>query len=199
MPPLQPEDLESPAPGQGRGSIRVRNCDASAAYWSSSKTHLFNNIEGSSSKAHGPLGGAIRKRNWLPGRIAFAYQLRKSDGCNLLKTKLEFASSSKALETFRPFDRQKKKRSPRYMPLRTTTLLIALAPLVSGVLSAQDQSTPSSLGSQEASEIMALKVVDGAVQVFQSRADAIWPGYNLAERPVLLYRPRAWRYYSRAA
>ena len=50
----------------------------------------------SSSKAHGPLGGAIRKRNALPGRIAFAYQLRKSDGCNLLKTKLEFASSSKA-------------------------------------------------------------------------------------------------------
>jgi len=38
-------------PGQGRGSIRVRNCDASAAHWSSSKTHLFNNIEGSFSKA----------------------------------------------------------------------------------------------------------------------------------------------------
>jgi hypothetical protein len=29
----------------------VRNCDASAAHWSSSKTHLFNNIEGSFSKA----------------------------------------------------------------------------------------------------------------------------------------------------
>src|SRR6516164_7398594 len=42
------------------------------------------------------LAGAIRKRNSLPGPIAFAYQLRKSDGCNLLKTKLEFASSSKA-------------------------------------------------------------------------------------------------------
>jgi len=39
------------ATGQGRGSIRVRNCDASAAHWSSSKTHLFNNIEGSFSKA----------------------------------------------------------------------------------------------------------------------------------------------------
>ena len=29
----------------------MRNCDASAAHWSSSKTHLFNNIEGSFSKA----------------------------------------------------------------------------------------------------------------------------------------------------
>jgi hypothetical protein len=29
----------------------VRNFDASAAHWSNSKTHLFNNIEGSFSKA----------------------------------------------------------------------------------------------------------------------------------------------------
>src|SRR5437763_1526500 len=78
------------------------------------------------------------------------------------------------------------------MSSRTTTLLIALSSLVSGLLSAQDQSSPAPSGSEPALEIMTLKVVDGAVQVFQSKADAIWPGYNLAEHPVLLYRPGAW-------
>jgi hypothetical protein len=39
---------------------------------------------------------------------------------------------------------------------------------------------------------MALKVVDGFEQVFQAKADDIWPGYDLAKRPVLLYRPSRW-------
>jgi hypothetical protein len=43
-----------------------------------------------------------------------------------------------------------------------------------------------------APEITAVKVVDGFVQVFQAKADEIWPGYNLAERPVLLYKPSQW-------
>jgi hypothetical protein len=54
-----------PGPGQGRGSIRMRNCDASAAHWSSSKTHLFNNIEGSFSKSR-PTKIPIASRSCTP-------------------------------------------------------------------------------------------------------------------------------------
>jgi hypothetical protein len=53
-----------PGPGQGRGSIRVRNFDASAAHWASSKAHLFNNIEGSFSKA------LTCGRDFLPWRMS---------------------------------------------------------------------------------------------------------------------------------
>ena len=58
-----------PGPGQGRGSIRMRNCDASAAHWSSSKTHLFNNIEGSFSKA---TDDPWRERLWRQKLAFFA-------------------------------------------------------------------------------------------------------------------------------
>jgi len=60
---LNSDRLVSRGPGQGRGSIRVRNFEASAAHWSSSKTHLFNNIEGSFSKAR-----RIWQSHCLPGK-----------------------------------------------------------------------------------------------------------------------------------
>jgi hypothetical protein len=50
--------------------MRVRNFDASAAHCPSSKTHLFNNIDGSFSTAEGPIperslarGGSPSKRD----------------------------------------------------------------------------------------------------------------------------------------
>src|SRR6516165_5366784 len=42
------------------------------------------------------LAGPYGRGTGFPAGLLFPYQLRKSDGCNLLKTKLEFASSSKA-------------------------------------------------------------------------------------------------------
>src|SRR6516225_5263500 len=42
------------------------------------------------------LAGPYGRGTGFPAGLLFPYQSRKSDGCNLLKTKLEFASSSKA-------------------------------------------------------------------------------------------------------
>src|SRR6516165_3745523 len=42
------------------------------------------------------LAGPYGRGTGFPAGLLFPYQLQKSDGCNLLKTKLEFASSSKA-------------------------------------------------------------------------------------------------------
>lgn len=37
-----------------------------------------------------------------------------------------------------------------------------------------------------------LQVCEGVLQLFRKSPDAVWPGYNLADRPVVVYRPSEW-------
>src|SRR6516165_2963617 len=59
------------------------------------------------------LAGPYGRGTGFPAGLLFPYQSRKSDGCNLLKTKLEFASSSKA---DCPLGRAIRKRNPLPWP-----------------------------------------------------------------------------------
>jgi hypothetical protein len=38
----------------------------------------------------------------------------------------------------------------------------------------------------------ALKVCEGVIQLFQQFPDSVWPGYNLAQRPFIIYVPERW-------
>jgi hypothetical protein len=79
------------------------------------------------------------------------------------------AAAGILLETLRPEDR----RIPRLQNMHscTVSLIIVSALPGLGVVSAQPQSSPALPGSMEASEITALKVVDGFVQVFEAKTD----------------------------
>lgn len=37
-----------------------------------------------------------------------------------------------------------------------------------------------------------LKVVEGIIQLFKQKPDVVWPGYNLAEQPFIVYTPGKW-------
>ena len=41
-------------------------------------------------------------------------------------------------------------------------------------------------------DIEALRICEGVIELFKQCPDSIWPGYNLAERPYLLYMPDKW-------
>jgi hypothetical protein len=62
--------------------------------------------------------------------------------------------------------------------------LIAGALLAGPAANAQDVLTPD--------EHDLLRVCEGVVQLFDREADAIWPGYSLAEQPFLVYVPDRW-------
>ena len=38
----------------------------------------------------------------------------------------------------------------------------------------------------------ALKVCEGVIQLFKQFPDSVWPGYNLAQRPFIVYMPEKW-------
>jgi hypothetical protein len=50
------------------------------------------------------------------------------------------------------------------------------------------------LKSQELSnyECTVLKICEGVIQLFKQFPDSVWPGYNLAERPFIVYIPGKW-------
>ncbi len=41
-------------------------------------------------------------------------------------------------------------------------------------------------------DIEALRICEGVIELFKQWPDSTWPGYNLAERPYLLYMPDKW-------
>ena len=62
-----------------------------------------------------------------------------------------------------------------------------LLPFCPGHLAAGSQS-------QDLSEedYTALGMCEGVIQLFKQFPDAVWPGYNLAERPFMFYMPGRW-------
>jgi hypothetical protein len=54
--------------------------------------------------------------------------------------------------------------------------------------------SPQLLAAQELSrnERTVLKLCDGVIQLFKQYPDSIWPGYNLARRPLFVYVPGKW-------
>lgn len=73
------------------------------------------------------------------------------------------------------------------MPLRKANLLA-----VSVLLWGSPVTTSQQLTQLDSADRISLKVCDGLLTVFKSKAEDIWPGYNLAQRPLLLYRPEKW-------
>jgi hypothetical protein len=43
-----------------------------------------------------------------------------------------------------------------------------------------------------AKDVSALKVCEGVIQLFKRFPDSVWPGYNLAKQPFLVYMPGEW-------
>jgi hypothetical protein len=41
-------------------------------------------------------------------------------------------------------------------------------------------------------DLNALKVCEGVIQLFKQFPDSVWPGYNLAQRPFIVYMPEKW-------
>lgn len=65
--------------------------------------------------------------------------------------------------------------------------LIAFSSLVSTIpnhASVKDKLTKN--------EYTVLKVCEGVIQLFKQSKDEIWPGYNLAQRPFIVYIPKRW-------
>ncbi len=74
----------------------------------------------------------------------------------------------------------------------TRTLLLLVAAVAALTVSAAPAAPLEADDALTDMELDILRVCEGVLQLFASHADDIWPGYDLSERPFLVYIPERW-------
>lgn len=74
----------------------------------------------------------------------------------------------------------------------TSRLLSCLCVLLALLGAAEAGGSPVQAAAPDEIDLKALQTIEGVVQLFRQFPDSIWPGFNLADRPFIVYRPGRW-------